>query len=182
MNRYLVLLPVLVAFLVGAAPATAWTWPVGGPVLQQFQLGDDPYAADQHRGIDVGGASGVPGARAGRGYRHVRRHGAGRRPDGHDRDAGRLRRDRAAPRLHGSSPWSLRARGRGGRHPRTERRHRARGAVRPSRGSACRRPARLPRPAGLAAAEGGEPGGGARKRGARPGADRVACKRSRRSA
>ena len=60
MNRYLVLLPVLVAFLVGAAPATAWTWPVGGPVLQQFQLGDDPYAADQHRGIDVGGASGVP--------------------------------------------------------------------------------------------------------------------------
>ena len=60
MNRHLVLLPVLVAFLVGAAPATAWTWPVGGPVLQQFQLGDDPYAADQHRGIDVGGASGVP--------------------------------------------------------------------------------------------------------------------------
>ena len=60
MNRYLVLLPVLVAFLVGAAPATAWTWPVGGPVLQQFQLGDDPYAADQHRGIDIRGASGMP--------------------------------------------------------------------------------------------------------------------------
>ena len=60
MNRYLVLLPVLVAFLVGAAPATAWTWPVGGPVLQQFQLGDDPYEADQHRGIDIRGASGMP--------------------------------------------------------------------------------------------------------------------------
>ena len=38
------------------------------------------------------------------------------------------------------------ARGRGGRHPRTERRHRACGAVRPSRGSACRRPERLPGP------------------------------------
>jgi hypothetical protein len=60
MNRCLVLLPVLVAFLVGAAPATAWTWPVGGPVLQQFQLGDDPYAGGQHRGIDVGGISGMP--------------------------------------------------------------------------------------------------------------------------
>ena len=48
MKRYVVLLPVLVVFLVGAAPASAWTWPVDGPVLQPFLLGDDPYAADQH--------------------------------------------------------------------------------------------------------------------------------------
>jgi hypothetical protein len=56
----LVLLPVLVATLVGAPPALAWTWPADGPVLQPFVLGDDPYAAGQHRGIDVAGIAGAP--------------------------------------------------------------------------------------------------------------------------
>ncbi len=60
MRRLSVLLPALLAFLVGASPAHAWTWPVDGPVLQTFALGDDPYAAGQHRGIDIGAASGEP--------------------------------------------------------------------------------------------------------------------------
>jgi hypothetical protein len=54
-----VLLPVVFAFLVGAAPASAWTWPVEGPVMQQFSLGGDPYAAGQHRGIDIGAPAGA---------------------------------------------------------------------------------------------------------------------------
>ena len=60
MPRYAVLLPVVIAFLVGAVPALAWTWPVDGPVLQQFTFGDDPYAGGQHRGIDVGASPGTP--------------------------------------------------------------------------------------------------------------------------
>src|SRR5262245_20207679 len=39
--------------------ARAWTWPVDGPVVRPFSLGPDPYAGGQHRGIDVGAASGV---------------------------------------------------------------------------------------------------------------------------
>lgn len=56
----LVLLPALLAILVGAPPALAWTWPVDGSVLQPFVLGGDPYAADQHRGIDVSALEGAP--------------------------------------------------------------------------------------------------------------------------
>ena len=42
-----------------AAPAgVAWAWPLPGPVLRPFLLGPDPYAAGQHRGIDVAGAAG----------------------------------------------------------------------------------------------------------------------------
>jgi hypothetical protein len=59
MRKIVVLLPVLVTFLVGAAPASAWTWPVTGPVLQPFVLGDDPYAGGQHRGIDVAAEEGA---------------------------------------------------------------------------------------------------------------------------
>jgi Peptidase family M23 len=55
MKRVLALLPVLIAFQVGAPPALAWTWPVDGPVLRPFALGDDPYAGGQHRGVDVAG-------------------------------------------------------------------------------------------------------------------------------
>ena len=55
MARFVVLLPVVIAFLVGAVPALAWTWPVDGPVLQQFSIGEDPYEGGQHRGIDIGG-------------------------------------------------------------------------------------------------------------------------------
>src|SRR4051794_34088074 len=47
-------------FLVFAPAAGAWTWPASGPVLAGFHLGDNPYAAGQHRGIDVAGAAGSP--------------------------------------------------------------------------------------------------------------------------
>jgi hypothetical protein len=60
MKRLVALLPVLVALQVGVQPALAWTWPVDGPVLRPFVLGDDPYAAGQHRGIDVGATAGAP--------------------------------------------------------------------------------------------------------------------------
>jgi Peptidase family M23 len=59
MKRVVALLPVLVALQVGVQPALAWTWPVDGPVLRPFVLGEDPYAAGQHRGIDVGAPSGA---------------------------------------------------------------------------------------------------------------------------
>jgi hypothetical protein len=54
------LIVALAAALVVVPTAGAWTWPVKGPVLQKFVLGDDPYAAGQHRGIDIGAAAGDP--------------------------------------------------------------------------------------------------------------------------
>jgi hypothetical protein len=60
MKRLTVLLPVLLAFLVGAVPALAWTWPADGPVLQQFNYGGNSYAGGQHRGVDIGAATGAP--------------------------------------------------------------------------------------------------------------------------
>ena len=54
------LIVVLAAALVIVPTAGAWTWPVKGPVLQKFVLGDDPYAAGQHRGIDIGAGVGEP--------------------------------------------------------------------------------------------------------------------------
>src|SRR4029453_6411193 len=45
-------------FLALAPCARAWTWPASGPVLEEFRYGGDPYAAGQHRGIDVGGEAG----------------------------------------------------------------------------------------------------------------------------
>jgi Peptidase family M23 len=59
MKRLVILLPVLLAFQVGVQPALAWTWPVDGPVLRPFELGSDPYAAGQHRGIDIGAPTGA---------------------------------------------------------------------------------------------------------------------------
>jgi hypothetical protein len=59
MTRVTILLPVVIGYLVGAPPALAWTWPVGGPVLQHFAIGSDPYAAGQHRGIDIGAPPGA---------------------------------------------------------------------------------------------------------------------------
>jgi hypothetical protein len=54
------LLAVLVlAGLVQAPAAAGWSWPVDGPVVRPFVLGDDPYAAGQHRGIDIGAAPGT---------------------------------------------------------------------------------------------------------------------------
>src|SRR5919199_2883882 len=52
-------LAALVVLVVPQA-ASAWTWPVDGPVLRPFSFGSDPYAAGQHRGVDIGGASGAP--------------------------------------------------------------------------------------------------------------------------
>jgi len=50
---------VAVAALVLAPSADAWSWPCDGPVLRPFSLVDDPYAAGQHRGIDVGCGDGA---------------------------------------------------------------------------------------------------------------------------
>jgi Peptidase family M23 len=42
-------------FLAWTPAAHAWTWPVQGPVLQPFAYDEaHPYAAGQHRGIDIG--------------------------------------------------------------------------------------------------------------------------------
>lgn len=51
----------LLTLLAGALPvlgvsadaAAAWTWPVVGQVVTPYRNGGDPYAAGQHRGIDV---------------------------------------------------------------------------------------------------------------------------------
>jgi peptidase M23-like protein len=49
-----IVLPVL-AFLVWTPVAHAWSWPVQGPVVQPFAYDEaHPYAAGQHRGIDIG--------------------------------------------------------------------------------------------------------------------------------
>src|SRR5919109_4714401 len=56
----LVLAAIAVAGLVMPSGAAAWTWPVDGPVLRPFSFGSDPYAAGQHRGIDIGSPSGSP--------------------------------------------------------------------------------------------------------------------------
>jgi hypothetical protein len=49
------------ASLVLADTAAAWTWPTGGAVVQPFSFDHaHPYAAGQHRGIDVSGAEGEP--------------------------------------------------------------------------------------------------------------------------
>ena len=60
MKSLALLLPVLVALQVGVQPALAWAWPVDGPVLRPFVLGDDPYAGGQHRGVDIGAPAGTP--------------------------------------------------------------------------------------------------------------------------
>jgi hypothetical protein len=60
MKGLALLLPVLVALQVGVQPALAWAWPVDGPVLRPFVLGEDPYAGGQHRGVDIAGETGAP--------------------------------------------------------------------------------------------------------------------------
>src|SRR5258708_36607467 len=54
---------VLVVLMLGlwAPAAGAWSWPVHGPVLQRFSFDPaHPYAAGEHRGIDIGAATGTP--------------------------------------------------------------------------------------------------------------------------
>ena len=59
------LLLLLAAFLVPATPAdAAWVWPVKGDVITPYRNGTDPYAAGQHRGIDIGAAVGTSVAAA----------------------------------------------------------------------------------------------------------------------
>jgi hypothetical protein len=49
------------ALMLACAPsASAWTWPVDGPVLRPFVFGNDPYAGGQHRGIDIGASPDAP--------------------------------------------------------------------------------------------------------------------------
>jgi hypothetical protein len=37
-----------------AVASSGWTWPIRGPVLTPYRNGGDPYAAGQHRGLDIG--------------------------------------------------------------------------------------------------------------------------------
>jgi hypothetical protein len=54
-----VLLVAALAALFVAPVARAWTWPVDGPVLQPFSFDPaHPYAAGEHRGIDIGANAG----------------------------------------------------------------------------------------------------------------------------
>src|SRR5437763_13977430 len=55
------LLAAVAAALYLAPVAGAWTWPADGPVLQPFVFDPaHPYAAGQHRGIDIGAAAEAP--------------------------------------------------------------------------------------------------------------------------
>jgi hypothetical protein len=48
----------LLVFLVWTPAAYAWSWPVQGPVVQPFSYEEaHPYAAGQHRGVDIGAAA-----------------------------------------------------------------------------------------------------------------------------
>lgn len=56
------LLAAILLLLVLPAPARGadgWRWPVDGPVISAFRNGDDPYAAGQHRGIDIAAPDGT---------------------------------------------------------------------------------------------------------------------------
>ena len=72
------LLITLAAFLLLATPAHAsWSWPVRGDVITPYRNGDNPYAAGQHRGIDIAAAVGTPVvAAAGFGILAFRRGGS----------------------------------------------------------------------------------------------------------
>ena len=52
------ILLVLLAALAFSPGASAWAWPVDGPVLRPFVSDGDPYAGGQHRGIDIGAPTG----------------------------------------------------------------------------------------------------------------------------
>jgi hypothetical protein len=60
-RRTLISAAVALLVAVSAAPArAAWTWPVSGEVITPYRNGDDPYAAGQHRGIDIAATPGTP--------------------------------------------------------------------------------------------------------------------------
>jgi hypothetical protein len=59
-RRALIFAAALLLVLLAAAPASAdWVWPVEGEVITPYRNGDDPYAAGQHRGIDIAAAIGT---------------------------------------------------------------------------------------------------------------------------
>src|SRR6478609_1136096 len=59
-SRRRVLFAVFAAALVLAPVGGAWSWPADGPVLQPFVFDPGhPYAAGQHRGIDLGADAGA---------------------------------------------------------------------------------------------------------------------------
>jgi murein DD-endopeptidase MepM/ murein hydrolase activator NlpD len=57
-HRLLVAGAIWLAALVWSGTAGAWSWPADGAMLRPFTLGSNPYAAGQHRGIDVAGVEG----------------------------------------------------------------------------------------------------------------------------
>src|SRR5690606_33786565 len=38
----------------------AWPWPLSGEVITSYRNGSDPYAAGQHRGLDIAAPEGAP--------------------------------------------------------------------------------------------------------------------------
>jgi Peptidase family M23 len=48
------------ALLTAASAQAAWVWPVDGEVITSYRNGADPYAAGQHRGIDIAAPVGTP--------------------------------------------------------------------------------------------------------------------------
>jgi hypothetical protein len=62
MPRFLLAALVAALTLLASAPPAlgAWTWPLRGELLTPYSNGTDPYAAGQHRGIDVAGRVGAP--------------------------------------------------------------------------------------------------------------------------
>src|SRR2546430_5953723 len=60
MSRLAQLGPIVLLFMIFVPCASAWTWPVQGPVLQTFSFDQaHPYAAGQHRGIAIGAGAGA---------------------------------------------------------------------------------------------------------------------------
>src|SRR3954451_5601390 len=55
---------VLVLALAPPAAASDWIWPVRGKVITPYRNGSDPYAAGQHRGIDIAAPVGTTVAAA----------------------------------------------------------------------------------------------------------------------
>ncbi|MFY9265119.1 MAG: M23 family metallopeptidase, partial [Solirubrobacterales bacterium] len=79
--RPLVLLLTVCWLLAGPGEAIAagtWPWPVAGDVITPYKNTADPYAAGQHRGVDIAAVIGTPVRSTTAG--HVRY--AGKLPDG----------------------------------------------------------------------------------------------------
>lgn len=62
MNRSALTLTItcLAVLFVSDSARAQWTWPVHGDVITTYRNGDDPYAAGQHRGVDIAADTGTP--------------------------------------------------------------------------------------------------------------------------